>query len=98
MNAEPEEYRRVYGDTLRQSSDLPDFVNDFVTPPEMADNVNKGTGYAHELEGDLFALSMIDLRKEGLEEYSGLFLDGVDDYTSNYLEVPLDDEISFHLN
>jgi hypothetical protein len=68
VKADPEEYSKKYKQ-LVDAKDLPEFVKE-VKPNQMelAGDRNSGS-HIYELEGDLQALDLIDLEKEGLEEY-----------------------------
>jgi hypothetical protein len=69
VRANPVEYVQRYGQSLTVSNDLPQFVVDIDTPNGLvlaADFKFKGP---YELEGDIEALKLIDLEKEGLGEY-----------------------------
>ena len=69
VRANPVEYVQRYGQSLTVSNDLPQFVLDIATPNGLvlaADSKFKGP---YELEGDIEALKLIDLEKEGLGEY-----------------------------
>ena len=69
VRANPVEYVQRYGQSLTVSNDLPQFVLDIATPNGLvlaADSKFKGP---YELEGDIEALRLIDLEKEGLGEY-----------------------------
>jgi hypothetical protein len=68
VKANPTEYRERYGSTLKTSKDLPEFVHDIKTPEGIslaADHQRAN----YELEGDIHALKLIDLDREGLSEY-----------------------------
>jgi hypothetical protein len=70
-NADPEEYRKLYAKDLVSSQELPLFLNR-IQPPAgitLASNWRLPKDYVHELEGDVHALNLIDLDKEGLSEY-----------------------------
>lgn len=61
-----------YGTTLKRSMELPTFVKE-IRPPagvKLAADSNNQTVY--ELEGDLYALNLVDLEREGLIEYRHL--------------------------
>ena len=68
VRANPTEYVEKYGPSLMKFNDFPDFIKD-IRPPQglvlAADYVQKSPS----LEGDLQALSWIDLDREGLSEY-----------------------------
>jgi len=71
VQANPSEYKAKYGGSLKNFNDLPDFAKE-IKPPEgvvLAANESISTFQGYKLEGDLFALSLIDLDKEGLGEY-----------------------------
>jgi hypothetical protein len=66
IRADPNEYIQKYGDQLKRFDELPEFAKN-IKPS----NALLACDAEHkcELEGDLFALSLIDLEKEGLEHY-----------------------------
>ena len=70
VRANPIEYVQRFGSTLKISDELPQFVKD-IRPPEnlvlAANEPNKSNVF--ELEGDIFALNLVDLEREGLLEY-----------------------------
>ena len=69
VRANPAEYVERYGTSLKRSNELPGFVLD-IKPPEgivlAADYKYKNI---YELEGDVAALNLVDLEREGLAEY-----------------------------
>ena len=69
IRVSPEEYIARYGSSLKTYAELPDFVKE-IRPAEnlpLASQVTTRT--VTQLEGDLDALSLIDLDREGLSEY-----------------------------
>ncbi len=69
VKANPDEYSKRYS-KLVDPQDLPDFVRDVKTPKQIklaSDQTFSSEFY--ELEGDIDALDLIDLEKEGLGEY-----------------------------
>ena len=77
IRADPVEYVKQYGSTLKVSSTLPQFVLDIATPADVgvlaADYKAKSL---IELEGQLEGFSLVDLDKEGLSEYKA-YLSGL---------------------
>ena len=69
IRANPAEYVTRYGVTLKQASELPEFVTDIRTPDGLVLAANYRYNTLHELEGDVQALRLIDLDREGLAEY-----------------------------
>jgi len=69
IRANPAEYVSRYGVTLKQASELPEFVTDIKTPDGLVLAANYRYNTLHELEGDVQALRLIDLDREGLAEY-----------------------------
>lgn len=69
IRANPVEYAQRYGDVMKKPSELPDFVLDIKTPDGLVLAAEQRTKSVHELEGDVDALNLIDLEKEGLAEY-----------------------------
>jgi len=69
IRANPAEYVTRYGATLKQSTELPSFVTDIRTPDGLVLAANYRYNNLHELEGDVQALRLIDLDREGLAEY-----------------------------
>jgi hypothetical protein len=69
VRANPAEYVQRYGSSLKTASELPQFVLDIKSP----DGIVLASDYRyrtiHELEGDVDALKLVDLDREGLSEY-----------------------------
>lgn len=69
VSANPGEYLAKYGSSVVRSSELPDYVRNF-RPPEGITLASEETAMLrYELEGDIQALSLVDLDREGLSEY-----------------------------
>ncbi|CAF0867990.1 unnamed protein product [Brachionus calyciflorus] len=68
IRANPLDYVKRYGSTLKSSKDLPEFVLELKSPNGiiLAADCKEETP---QLEGDVEALKLIDLEKEGLSEY-----------------------------
>jgi hypothetical protein len=69
---DPAEYVRKYGNNLVRASDLPAFVRNIKTPDGLvlaADYQLNSKLSPHELVGDVEALRLVDLDREGLSEY-----------------------------
>jgi len=69
IKANPIEYSQRYGDTLKSSNELPQFVLDIKTPDNMCLAADYKPNFVHELEGHIDALKLIDLDSEGLSDY-----------------------------
>lgn len=71
IKADPHEYVSRYAGSLRQANDLPQFVKDIQTPEGLvlAADHKPCTNLVHELVGDIEALKLVDLEREGLGEY-----------------------------
>jgi hypothetical protein len=69
IRANPADYVARYGPTLKQPNELPDFVKQIKAPPGIILAAEYYAKAVHELEGDVQALNMIDLEREGLAEY-----------------------------
>lgn len=69
IKANPIEYLQKYGDTLKNSNDLPKFVLDIATPDNLELAADCKQSLVHELEGQVEALRLVDLDQEGLAEY-----------------------------
>ena len=80
IRANPAEYVARYGPSLKTSSELPDFVLDIKPPSGVVLAADHKPSSVPELEGDLHALNLIDLDKEGLSEYRSQLL-----RASNYI-------------
>jgi hypothetical protein len=63
------EYVQRYGATLKQANELPDFVLDIQPPAGVVLAADYKYNQVHELEGDMHALKLVDLDKEGLGQY-----------------------------
>lgn len=70
IRANPVEYVQRYGSSLKSHSELPQYVQDIKTPDGLVLAANYRYNRVHELEGDLQALRLVDLNREGLSEYS----------------------------
>lgn len=77
IRADPVEYVKQYGSTLKLASTLPQFVLDIATPAEVGVLAAEYKGKSLiELEGQLEGFSLVDLDKEGLGEYK-VYLSGL---------------------
>lgn len=65
VEADPEEYMRRYGPTLKKTSELPPEVLEIKYPPDLLEEMKN----SNMLEGDVEALKLVDLEKEGLAIY-----------------------------
>jgi hypothetical protein len=71
IRANPTEYLARYGDMLRKTVELPDFVQR-INPPggiQLETDDLSRLNMEYELEGDIYALNLVNLEKEGLKEY-----------------------------
>lgn len=69
IRANPVEYVQRYGSTLKTTRELPDFVLDIKPPAGVVLAADYQYNQVHELEGDLHAMRLVDLEREGLAEY-----------------------------
>ena len=69
VNANPAEYVARYGQTLKTSQEIPDFVRKIKPPNGMVLAADSAQKTVYELEGDVGALKLVDLDSEGLGEY-----------------------------
>lgn len=69
IRASPCDYVQRYGNSLIPSSQLPPIVEDFKTPEGLVLAAHHRANELHELCGDVEALSLIDLEREGLGGY-----------------------------
>ena len=69
VRANPAEYVQKYGSSLKIADELPHFVLDIKTPDGIILAANHNYNTLHELEGDIDALKLVDLDREGLSEY-----------------------------
>lgn len=76
INANPVDYVQRYSESLKTSNELPDFITNIKAPEGLvlAADVKKTVPY--ELEGDIEALKLVDLDKEGLAEYKNYLKTG----------------------
>jgi hypothetical protein len=72
VRANPTEYIERYGNTLKRSVELPNFVKEIKPPSGLVLAADSSSSFNYELEGDLHALNLIDLENEGLNEYKSL--------------------------
>lgn len=69
IRADPNAYVSKYGNDIKLSNELPDFVKNIKTPNNIKLAAEVKSNQIHELVGDLEGLEYIDLEKEGLSEY-----------------------------
>jgi hypothetical protein len=69
IRANPIEYAQRYGAHMKLSRELPQFVLDIPTSEGFVLAADYKQTAHHELEGDVHALKLIDLEREGLGEY-----------------------------
>lgn len=69
IRANPVDYINRYRHLLKTSNQLPSFVTDIPTPEGLTLAANYYYNPVHELEGDVDALRLINLDREGLSEY-----------------------------
>ena len=69
MRANPVEYVQRYGSSLKRSIELPTFVKEIKPPAGVILAADSGASNVYELEGDVYALNLVDLEREGLVEY-----------------------------
>jgi hypothetical protein len=67
IRADPNDYIQRFGDQLKRFDELPEFAKKIKPSGEVL--LASDAKYKCELEGDLFALSLIDMEKEGLQRY-----------------------------
>lgn len=72
IKANPVEYVQQYGNSLLSSKDLPSFVREIQAPSGLTLAHDSQINEYPELEGDIQALNLIDLDKEGLSHYKYL--------------------------
>ncbi len=72
IRVDPNDYIRRYGSTLKNNDEIQSILNRIVTPikyeKKLACKIDPNNK-VHELTGDLEALELVDLDKEGLSEY-----------------------------
>lgn len=69
VRANPIEYVQRYGSSLKRSIELPTFVKEIKPPVGVILAADSGASTIYELEGDVYALNLVDLEREGLMEY-----------------------------
>ena len=72
IRANPIKYASKYNQVLIQAKDMPQFILDIQPPNGAVLASDCAANPVHELEGDLDALRLVDLEKEGLAEYKSL--------------------------
>ena len=73
VRADPEKYSNLYCASLTPSDRLPDFVRDMAPPPGLTLAADQPpANNTPELYGDLEALNLIDLDREGLSMYKSI--------------------------
>lgn len=69
VKANPLEYVQRYGTSLKRSIELPTFVREIKPPTGLTLAADSPSASIYELEGDVYALNLVDLEREGLIEY-----------------------------
>lgn len=69
IRANPSEYVARYGSTLKAARELPPFVLEIKPPAGVILAADQQYNTFYELEGDVQALRLVDLDREGLAEY-----------------------------
>lgn len=72
IRANPAEYVARYGTTLKTARELPPFVLEIKPPAGVVLAADYQYNSVYELEGDVQALRLVDLDREGLSEYRQL--------------------------
>lgn len=72
IRANPAEYVARYGATLKTARELPSFVLEIKPPAGVILAADYQYNPVYELEGDVGALKLVDLDREGLAEYRSL--------------------------
>ncbi len=68
VRADPYEYASKYGATLKRTQELPSYVSELDNNNSYQKYVSD-QGRPYQLEGDIEALKLVDLEKEGLSMY-----------------------------
>ena len=82
IRANPADYVSQYGSSLLLSGALPQYVLDIATPDGLALAANSKYSELSELEGDVYALNLVDLNANGLSGYSAFLSTYVDNRAS----------------
>ena len=69
ISADPIKYLQKFGTSLKNARELPDFVLDIKTPDSMKLAAECRDVHVPELIGEVEALKLVDLNREGLNEY-----------------------------
>ena len=69
IRANPVEYVQRFGSTLKLAEEMPELVQNIRNPEGIVLASNYRYNTLHELEGDVDALKLVDLEREGLGEY-----------------------------
>jgi hypothetical protein len=72
VRANPIKYASKYNHLLIQPKDLPQFILDIAPPNGVVLASDAPYNPVHELEGDIDALRLVDLDREGLSEYKSI--------------------------
>lgn len=92
VRANPIEYSERYGSMLKNSKELPYFIRDIKPPTGLTLAAHSASSIPYELEGDLHALSLVNLESEGLNEYKNLLRDLNLDINKMYVKENLEKE------
>lgn len=69
IRADPIKYLQKFGTSLKKAKNLPEFILDIKNPDNMQLAADYRDSGVHELVGEVAALKLVDLNREGLDEY-----------------------------
>lgn len=88
VKANPEEYTSKYAPNLKKAEELPEFVRSIRPPQGLTLAAESKESHKVILEGDVDALSLIDLDKEGLSELKHLVPKSYEEKSSVIFDYP----------
>jgi hypothetical protein len=73
VRTNPNDYIRIHGDSLKRAEDIPQYLRELrstISPLPIAADLTEKQRNLPQLEGDIKALSLVNLEEEGLADYS----------------------------
>lgn len=86
VKANPVEYVNRYGNSLKKADELPEVIRSIKPPADIILASEKAQNTIHELYGDIEALKLVDLEKEGLSEYKNLIYNLQSEFDDDFIE------------